>query len=409
MTTRRPRCSWGLVQGVAVLLSGRGTSVIMALSSSSSPCSSEREGLVHTLILCRHGDSVWNGGEPGTKETFTGWTNVPLSRKGIQEAKATGKQVTKFCEYNTLDACFTSVLQRAQLTAHYCLWGASEKQEHPFLLFPPKYIQDYRLNERHYGALQGYVKEDVEQGLYGHDPKLVRQWRKSWSTVPPLLDNDLDPRRIQELKHFASHCGGPEHVPRGESIEQVANQRIRPFLRERLCPILQQAVTHRYQQQNASCILGGTGLVVAHANSLRALIGVICNVQDDPLALEKLESLRLQTAVPLILRFRALPGASFEIDIIEHAHIDDDNHYLPCDLDGVPFVNDGNKSPFKRRPLVPELPLYPLTDIPIPNNFITPNSQYRQQGTPDRQHLPLSNRQRTGNKHWKMDSHLGDL
>jgi 2,3-bisphosphoglycerate-dependent phosphoglycerate mutase len=373
VVSRRPWLSWG--KGVAVLLFGYCLSVVVALSSSS-PCSSTQGDSVHTLILCRHGDSVWNGGEPGTRETFTGWTNVPLSRKGIQEAKATGQQVTKFCESSTLDACFTSVLQRAQLTAHYCLWGASENhQDRPFIMFPPKYFQDYRLNERHYGALQGFVKEDVEQGLYGHDPQLVQQWRRSWSTVPPLLDDDLDPRRIQEIKHFAAHCGGPEHVPRGESIEQVANQRIRPFLKERLCPVLQRAAKQR-QQHNAPSTLGGTGLVVAHANSLRALIGVICNVQDDVKALRKLESLRLQTAVPLVLRFRVLSSRAGSIEIDSNQHEDYDQ-YQPCDLDGIPFGNKHDESSTKRQPLVPELPLYPLNGKPIPKKSITPHNQSR--------------------------------
>jgi len=343
------------------------------------------DGEVHTLLLCRHGDSIWNGGEPGTRETFTGWTNVPLSRKGIKEAKATGKQVAKYFELpcnhggNNLDACFTSILQRAQLTAHYCLWGESAGYDipnHPFILRPPKYFQDYRLNERHYGALQGYVKEDVEQGLYGHDPQLVRRWRKSWSTVPPLLLDDNDPRRIQELRHYASHCGGPQNVPRGESLEQVANERIRPFMRERLCPVLQQASKNRRGNGGVPSTIatssgakvdsrGGTGLIVAHANSLRALIGVICNVQDEPKALRKLESLRLQTAVPLVLRFRIASGTDVTADgqgDPNSRHITIDQYYQPCDLDGIPFVKDGD-SYSKRRQLVPELPLYPLSGI----------------------------------------------
>ena len=116
-----------------------------------------RHGPVHTLLLCRHGDSIFNGGEPGTRETFTGWMDVPLSQKGIQEAKQTGRQVSS---YNFgIDACFTSNLQRAQLTAHYCLWAFAEQSPG---LAPQQYVMDYRLNERHYGALQGFVKADVE-------------------------------------------------------------------------------------------------------------------------------------------------------------------------------------------------------------------------------------------------------
>ncbi len=341
---------------------------VVALSSLSSSSSSSKGGqsrqqiddfssiddsLVHTLLLCRHGDSIWNGGEPGSRETFTGWTNVPLSQKGIQEAQATGRQVSEF-ELG-IDACFTSILQRAQLTAHYCLWGFSEK---PNIMSPRRYFQDYRLNERHYGALQGFVKEDVEKGMYGHDADLVQQWRRSWYTVPPQLE-DNDPRRLEEIKAFANFCGGPEKVPRGESLEQVAEFRIRPFLEQRLCPVLEEAALSRGStstssyasgsNRNSSPLMcgGGTGLVVAHANSLRALIGVICNVQVDAVALKKLEALRLQTGVPLVLRFR-------------QQSCDGSFRFQPCDVEGIPFVK-GLPSPG----LVPELPVYPLSSIPM--------------------------------------------
>jgi 2,3-bisphosphoglycerate-dependent phosphoglycerate mutase len=369
------------------------------ISSSTSilPQQNYDEQWVHTLLLCRHGDSIWNGGEPGTRETFTGWTNVPLSRKGIQEAKATGKQVADYFEKQqqngggTLDVCCTSILQRAQLTAHYCLWGGGSSSSSTF--FPQVYIQDYRLNERHYGALQGFVKEDVEKGLYGHDPQLVRKWRKSWSTVPPLLsDQHNDPRRILELQHFAAHCGGPEFVPRGESLEQVANQRIKPFLKQRLCPLLQSAAARRRNTMTATTSTttstssatnkndmsdtpvfspGGTGLVVAHANSLRALIGVICNVQDDPTALKKLEGLRLQTGVPLLLRFRVFSSSTISSNSSNSSNHDYEFQYQPCDLDGIPFVSAGvggsssSKMPSRGRLLVPELPLYPLSSLSV--------------------------------------------
>jgi 2,3-bisphosphoglycerate-dependent phosphoglycerate mutase len=289
---------------------------------------------VHTLLLCRHGDSIYNGGEPGRKETFTGWMDVPLSQKGIQEAKSTGQQVSTFYSLG-IDVCFTSTLQRAQMTAHYCLWAFSEK---PYGLGPRRYVTDYRLNERHYGALQGFVKADVEAGKYGHDPSIVKKWRRSWDTVPPLLDDD-DPRRIQELRRFSSLCGGSHNVPRGESLEQVANNRIKPFLKEKLIPILNEAST-RQQHDN----INATGLVVAHANSLRALIGIICEVQNSPVALKTLEALRLPTGVPLILKFKQRIDGSFQV----------------CDLDGIPYdlyVGSDN--------LPPDLPIWPLASLPM--------------------------------------------
>jgi 2,3-bisphosphoglycerate-dependent phosphoglycerate mutase len=368
-----------------------GLSTAPSSSSSSSSSSSQTQttntdnrgekdnSFVHTLLLCRHGDSIWNGGEPGCRETFTGWTNVPLSQKGIREAQATGRQVA---EYELgIDACFTSILQRAQLTAHYCWWGFGEKANTDSVA-PRAYIQDYRLNERHYGALQGLVKDDVEQGLYGHDPALVQQWRRSWYTVPPLLEDDEDPRRQQEVKAFANHCGGAQCVPRGESLEQVADQRIRPFLKEKLCPVLQDAAASRTnndqgvndeQVDNHDKVLrsGGTGLVVAHANSLRALIGVICNVQEDPIALEKLEGLRLQTGVPLVLRFQYYDSQT--TTTTTHDECNKCNIYQPCTMEGIPFVNPNSSNNKNRgetirkcnRGLVPELPVYPLSSIPM--------------------------------------------
>ena len=95
-----------------------------------------------------------------------------------------------------IDACFTSILGRAKETAHHCLWAFSEQ---PLATQPKKYVSDYRLNERHYGSLQGFVKCDVENEIYGHDSQMVKQLRRNWHAIPPVLDND-DPRRIVILK-----------------------------------------------------------------------------------------------------------------------------------------------------------------------------------------------------------------
>jgi 2,3-bisphosphoglycerate-dependent phosphoglycerate mutase len=272
--------------------------ILLAHVHFGSPFDVKNTNPIHTLLLCRHGDSIWNGGEPGTYETFTGWTDVGLSKKGMQEAKNTGEQVSAYSF--GIDACFTSILNRAQLTAHYCLWAFAEK---PCGMEPRKYVSDYRLNERHYGALQGYVKQQVEDGKYGHDPADVKKWRRSWYVVPPLLDDD-DPRRIDEVRKYAGVCGGKDNVPRGESLEQVAKNRIRPFLDEVLTPIMDEAAKSKGS---------GTGIVVAHANSLRALIGVLCEVEKDPTALSKLEALRIQTGVPLVLKFQQRLDGSYQV------------------------------------------------------------------------------------------------
>lgn len=206
---------------------------------------------------------------------------------------------------------------------------------------PQKYISDYRLNERHYGALQGYVKDQVERGVYGHDSRLVQAWRRSWYAVPPLLE-DGDPRRIQEVKRYQHYCGGGENVPRGESLEMVANHRIRPFLDSVLHPTLMEASEYRrktrmqrrdkmrhrrtsgYESQYQSeeeqedrmmrttTNVGGCGLVVAHANSLRALIGVLCGVERDEALLKQLEAMKIPTGVPLVMRYRQLDDGTYE-------------------------------------------------------------------------------------------------
>jgi 2,3-bisphosphoglycerate-dependent phosphoglycerate mutase len=290
-------------------------------SSSTSPT-------IHTLLLCRHGDSIWNGGSPGSQETFTGWTDVPLSSKGVTEAKNTARELASSYSHG-IDACFTSILVRARETAHYCCWAFAEKS---YWMEPQKYVSDYRLNERHYGALQGYVKEEVERGVYGHDGRLVQAWRRSWYAVPPLLEEE-DPRRLEELQKYRHSCGGRhENVPRGESLEMVARDRIRPFLDSVLHPVLTEAAQAKREQvvarrrkedgdsdvemwtneEQVSSTLGGCGLVVAHANSLRALIGVLCQVEKDEVALKQLEGMKIQTGVPLIMRYRQLPDGTYE-------------------------------------------------------------------------------------------------
>jgi len=292
---------------------------------------------VHTLLLCRHGNSIWNGGVPGSHETFTGWTDVPLSQRGIEEAKRTGKQVASY-DYG-IDACFTSILGRAQLTAHYCLSGFSQKDHR---MEPRLYVSDYRLNERHYGALQGYRKIEVENGKYGHDPRIVKEWRRGWHAVPPLLE-DGDPRRIEEIRKYVNYCGGEQNIPRGESLEMVAKNRIQPFLKDKLMPILNRAAATKDGSE------GGTGLVVAHANSLRALIGVICNVSENPAALKKLEAMKIQTGVPLVLKYQQTA---------------DGENYRVCDLmlpegDPLPPVDIVRVKP------PPDLPVWPLQCLPL--------------------------------------------
>lgn len=268
-------------------------------------------GPVHTLILTRHGDSIWNGKHPGCKETFTGWTDVSLSPIGEREAIRTGEMLVDLTRGVKIEALFTSTLTRAKMTAHYCWWAyydrvnaqyyyneldRQNKTTNEYSCHPPhQFLIDYRLNERHYGSLQGLVKADAEAGLHGHSYEDVYKWRRSWHAVPPQLQCD-DPRHIEELRKFGHFC----EVPKSESLSMVAENRIRPFIEESLTPLLDEANDANDGKE------GGAALIVAHANSIRALIGVICNVEKDPggSAISKLESMKIPTANPLVLRYR---------------------------------------------------------------------------------------------------------
>lgn len=313
-------------------------------------------GPVHTLILTRHGDSMWNGKYPGCQETFTGWSDVQLSPIGEREAIRTGQLLTEYTRGINVDAMFTSTLIRAKMTAHHCWWAYYDRLEHQKhyqyynvpngqqkqastsqkrVQAPAQFVIDHRLNERHYGTLQGIVKAEAELGLHGHSPDDVYQWRRSWDAVPPQLADD-DPRRLEELRKYGNICGA-DNVPKSESLAMVAENRIRPFLDERLTPILEES----YQSKLASQGIeeGGTALVVAHANSLRALIGVICNIGQDGSSgsLGKLEAMKIPTASPLILQYRKTSERGC---------------YWP--VDGLQQSEERN-----------ELPVYPLASLPL--------------------------------------------
>lgn len=277
---------------------------------------------------------MWNGKYQGCKETFTGWTDIDLSPIGKQEAIRTGQFLTQHTNGINIDALFTSTLTRAKMTAHHCWWAHYDRLEEQQYRrrrqsknysqqnqAPAQFIIDHRLNERHYGSLQGLIKAETEAGVHGHSPEDVYQWRRSWYAIPPQL-TDNDPRRIEELRKYGNIC---DDIPFSESLSMVAEGRIRPFLMESLTPILDNAYDIKSSslsadrpQNESAAEEGGTALVVAHANSIRALIGVICNVEQDPLglALGKLESMKIPTATPLVMRYRKTveEGIFFPVD-----------------------------------------------------------------------------------------------
>mmetsp|Transcript_17354 Transcript_17354/g.39748 ORF Transcript_17354/g.39748 Transcript_17354/m.39748 type:complete len:340 (-) Transcript_17354:285-1304(-) len=289
-------------------------------------------GPTHTLILTRHGDSIWNGKHVGCKETFTGWTDVPLSPLGEKEAIRTGEILADLTREVEIDALFTSTLSRAKMTAHYVWWAYNENLEEQYrrekhyqyynrpgnmpqqnsmqYQGPAQWLADYRLNERHYGSLQGLVKVEAERGDFGHSADEVYKWRRSWHAKPPILDDD-DPRRLEERRRFGPICG-LENIPRGESLNCVAKNRIRPFVEEKLTPLLEEAARRKPGDE------GGTALIVAHANSLRALIGVICKADQNETAaaFSKLEAMKIPTASPLVLQFRLVEKQFTPVDSI---------------------------------------------------------------------------------------------
>ncbi|KRL86010.1 2,3-diphosphoglycerate-dependent phosphoglycerate mutase [Lacticaseibacillus pantheris] len=195
------------------------------------------------LVLIRHGQSEWN-----LSNQFTGWHDVDLSEKGVEEAKAAGK---KLKEAGILfDQAYTSVLTRAIKTLHYALEEADQ-------LWIPE-TKTWRLNERHYGALQGLNKEETAE-KYGAEQ--VHIWRRSYDVLPPLLDAD-DPESAAQDRRYADL--DPRIVPGGENLK-VTLERVIPFWEDHIAPDL---------------LDGKNVIIAAHGNSLRALTKYIENISD---------------------------------------------------------------------------------------------------------------------------------
>ena len=210
------------------------------------------------LVLLRHGESVWN-----LENRFTGWTDVDLSPKGVEEAHEAARLLKE--GGHTLDVAFTSVLKRAIRT----LWIVMDDMD---LMWLPVH-RSWRLNERHYGALQGLNKTETAQ-KYGEAQVLA--WRRSYADPPPLLapDDERFPgrdRRYAGLK--------PEELPRGESLKDTVARFI-PYWHGTIVP---------------SVKAGQRVLIAAHGNSLRALVKYLDNVSD-----EEIVGLNIPTGVPLV-------------------------------------------------------------------------------------------------------------
>jgi len=213
---------------------------------------------MHKLVLLRHGESTWN-----RENLFTGWTDVDLSEKGVEEAKEGGR-VLKDMGY-TFDIAFTSVLKRAIRT----LWIVLDEMD---LMWIPV-IRDWRLNERHYGALQGLNKAGTAE-KYGEEQ--VKIWRRSYDVRPPALD-DSDPRSAAKDRRYGDLR--KEQIPSAECLKDTV-ERFLPCWHETIAPSVRS---------------GKRVIIAAHGNSLRALVKYLDGISDSAIT-----ELNIPTGMPLV-------------------------------------------------------------------------------------------------------------
>ena len=212
--------------------------------------------MTHTLVLLRHGQSTWN-----LENLFTGWTDVPLTEKGVAEARESGRLMAG--EGLAFDVVHTSLQKRAIQTANLAL------DEMDLDWLPVK--RHWRRNERHYGALQGLDKKETAEE---HGADQVFEWRRSYDVPPPPLDLDDErhPRHDTRYSHLA-----PDILPATECLKDVV-ERMLPYWFDAIVPDL---------------VDGKRVLVAAHGNSLRALVKHLEDIPDD-----EIPGLNIPTGVP---------------------------------------------------------------------------------------------------------------
>ena len=213
---------------------------------------------MHKLVLIRHGESTWN-----LENRFTGWTDVDLTPTGIEQAIQAGRLLK--AEGYDFDLAYTSVLTRAIRTLHLAL------DEMDRLWLPT--VKHWRLNERHYGALQGLNKAETAK-QYGDEQVLI--WRRSYDTPPPALEAN-DPRSERGDARYAALQ--PEQIPLTECLKDTV-ARVIPFWNERMAPAIQS---------------GQRLVVAAHGNSIRALIKYLDGISDTDLV-----NLNIPNGIPLV-------------------------------------------------------------------------------------------------------------
>ncbi len=210
------------------------------------------------IVFVRHGESEWN-----KENRFSGWVDVDLTEKGIREATKAGEVLRK--EGYTFDIAFTSVLKRAIRT----LWIVLDELD---LMWLPV-IRNWRLNERHYGALQGLNKSETARK---HGEEQVLLWRRSYDIRPPLLtpDDDMFPGKDRRYSDIPR-----EDIPLGECLKDTV-ERFLPYWHDEIVPVIKR---------------GKLVLIVAHGNSIRALVKYLDDISD-----EEILQLNIPTGIPLV-------------------------------------------------------------------------------------------------------------
>jgi 2,3-bisphosphoglycerate-dependent phosphoglycerate mutase len=216
------------------------------------------DAMTHTLVLIRHGESQWN-----LENRFTGWTDVDLTPKGLAEARSAGALLK--AEGYAFDVCYTSMLRRAIRT----LWTMLDEMDAMWL----PVVHSWRLNERHYGALQGLNKSETA-ARFGDEQVLI--WRRAYGIAPDPLPQG-DPREAQGDPRYARLRA--HEIPRTECLRDTV-ERVVPIWNESIAPAIR---------------LGRRVVIAAHGNSLRALIKHLDGVSD-----EDIVHMNIPTGRPLV-------------------------------------------------------------------------------------------------------------
>jgi 2,3-bisphosphoglycerate-dependent phosphoglycerate mutase len=216
------------------------------------------EAFMYKIVLIRHGESVWN-----KENRFTGWTDVDLSEKGVEEAKKAGQYLKK--EGFSFDLAYTSVLKRAIKT----LYTVQEQMDQLWI----PVIKTWRLNERHYGALQGLDKSETAAK---HGEEQVKIWRRAYDIAPPKLEanDDRNPAKDPRYKGLK-----PNELPLTECLKDTV-ARVLPYWNKEIVPNIKK---------------GKKIVIAAHGNSLRALVKYLSNISDNDIV-----NLNIPTAMPMV-------------------------------------------------------------------------------------------------------------